>query len=217
MFHLLKKLHPALFTLLLVAILGVFSFGMNLPLSNAQLLAYGITDSSNPYLPSKDMKFEQAVNEYHRRINAIFANAINNLLTNPEAIAVYDVECGDNNISTYCVGDAALKELENYKRALIEHAKLLDVDENIRETQLSVSTRFASKINKVEKEIGRAEESLDLALAVYNELQVAYPIHLELMVTIDNLEDYKKRLKALRKQVNKFPSKFIDVTTNKCT
>ena len=61
-----------------------------------------------------------------------------------------------------------------------------------------------------------AEQALDLTLAIYNQVQVVYPVHTELSILISNLENYRSNLAKIRDVIEFYPSKFNGASTAQC-
>ena len=78
-------------------------------------------------------------------------------------------------------------------------------------------TEFNALRNKIGNEIDFAQQALDQGLAAYNEFQMALPLHREYQEIIKSLEAYRDAVAAIRKEVELYPSTFLDVTTTACT
>jgi predicted DNA-binding protein YlxM (UPF0122 family) len=68
----------------------------------------------------------------------------------------------------------------------------------------------------VNDQIVSAENTLDLTLAIYNQVQIVYPVHAELVELIKNMEDYRTKLSKVRDILELYPSKFNGATTAQC-
>lgn len=125
-----------------------------------------------------------------------------------------DVECNETNVSTYCVAMGATdmfidyaKTLEKIEGTLVSEGAVSPGDVLIATNERDVDITFA---------IEEAELVLDATLATYNEFRLAYPMHKQYEIVINNLIGYKDALEDVRKDVSKFPSKFIDSSSSYC-
>ena len=176
--------------------------------------------TSSPYENDK-LSLYEVTKLYHKRINDLF-NAKIKLLTEGEKGSGTGKtpdgdECPENNYSTYCLAMTAAKEYEMLKAALEKRKQIVELGEEERPTLEAVTMQAFAKINEIDLELARSRKALDTALETYNELRIAYPMHLQYQELIKNLTEYNKKLSDLRKQVEKFPGKFIDATTTECT
>jgi len=158
---------------------------------------------------------------YHVRINDLFNSKLKLLNEGEKGAGIGKTpdgdECPENNYSTFCLARACSKEYEQFKAALEKRKKVVETGEDSNVTLQEVAMKAFSKRNEIDLELARSKSALDSALANYNELRIAYPMHLQYMEVITNLTDYNKKLTDLRKEVEKLPAKFIDASTAKCT
>lgn len=150
---------------------------------------------------------------------------------------------GGANYSTFCVAYVLLtnkrfgympyrKALDCRKYTILDGALQRDqwnkyVDTMIygRTAEESVQTIYqgqkvlevSSKLQAIEREIADSKNALDQALAAYEELKTAWPMHKKYMEIYENLIKYRDKLAEIRGHVEEFPSKFIDATTTQCT
>ncbi|MFC1647793.1 hypothetical protein ACFL10_02250, partial [Patescibacteria group bacterium] len=124
-------------------------------------------------------------------------------------------ECSENNYSTYCMAIAVADEYEKYAEALKSRRQYITPGEETDITKLGMQAISQGK--EIENELTRSKQALDMALATYNEILPAYRMHLKYEKLIKALTKYNKKLSEFRKEVEKLPPKFIDVTTAKCT
>jgi len=175
--------------------------------------------TSSPYENDK-LSIYEVEKLYHKRINDLF-NAKLKLLNAGEkgggvSKAPEGDECPENNYSTFCLATAAAKEYEQLKSALNKRKQVVEIGNNPNPTLEEVSMQAFSKSTEIELELSRSKSALDAALQNYNELRIAYPMHLQYLEVIKSLKDYNKKLTNLRKEVEKLPGKFIDATTAQC-
>lgn len=163
-------------------------------------------------------------------------NKITNLFKPPEynkenEIPTTRKTCTPENLSTYCVSLEAVKVYFDFRDALseaskIENAKAGEVYAKLQSGGATKGdlkdagsnlTNYAKNLEKIELEAELSRQSLDQALAVYNEMQFALPMHTKYMDIVKSLEKYRDKVSSLRKQIEKFPGTFLDVTTTQCT
>jgi len=65
-----------------------------------------------------------------------------------------------------------------------------------------------------QREVG--EMAMDLTLAVYNQVQLVYPVHTEFEKLFSNLEEFSSNLALVRDVIELFPSKFNGASTIQC-
>lgn len=76
---------------------------------------------------------------------------------------------------------------------------------------------ISARLEAITREKSAAKQALDQTLSAYNELRTAWPMHKKYMEIYESLTTYRDKMVEIRKQVEEFPSKFIDATTTKCT
>lgn len=69
----------------------------------------------------------------------------------------------------------------------------------------------------IDRELGIARKTLEMAVAAYDEFHVAWILHKKYMTLIDQLEDYRNALAQIRDEVELFPVTFFNVQTSQCT
>lgn len=75
---------------------------------------------------------------------------------------------------------------------------------------------YGEVLNRIDRELDIARQSLDQALAAYSELQMALPLHQKYLKVIEALESYRDKVSAIRREIDLYPSTFLDVTTTQC-
>lgn len=133
---------------------------------------------------------------------------------------------GAENLSTYCLAMDATKEFSDFRDALTVVRRKIKTEVGSRSpTQTGGGMSQAQrnlvaenqKANRIDNEITIAQKALDEGLAAYNELQMALPLHMKYQALIEALEGYRDKISAIRKQVDLYPTTFLNVSTTKCT
>lgn len=202
-------------------LLLAFVAGFILPRANPHFFA---ADSlANPY---DDYGLEDALVAYHLRVNEV-TNTFLQMLMDPDAEKLGYVSypsdasaCDDNtNFSTYCLAVVLNQELTQFEDSMIARGGEFDLSEGDFSdvTNLQSALKNArSQGELVQEQVSAAEDALDLNLAVYNQVQTVYPLHLELTEFISNLEDYRDQLGEVRSTLSSFPSKFNGASSSAC-
>lgn len=174
-------------------------------------------ESTNPY-KKEGLSVDQIIELYHNRVNELF-NAKQGLLTKGKegsgvADAPKDDKCEKNNYSTYCLAKESTQEYVQFQEVLLEKQVNIEFDET--DDLFQISTKAITQSDKINNELEIARSSLDVALQSYNELRMAYAMHLQFQTTIKKLYIYNTKLAELRTEIAKIPGKFIDATTAQC-
>ena len=201
-----------------------FIFSLVLFLSSVVSLpgAEGAADQADVERYSRDrIGLERAITRYHQDMNKLFNQHIKNLFKGGNYVVEppEDKECSDNkNVSTYCLAIRATAKYEAFVLAMETHRSFLvdKGDDEIR-TLDELSGLLDSRIDLIDRQILVAEEVMSATLATYDQLQVFYPLHVEYQDLIVELERYRDGLADVRKETEKYPGKFHDVTTTECT
>ena len=166
---------------------------------------------------------------YHLNANTIVNVFLENLFEAETIEVSYPPEdsvCGEigSNLSTYCLAVLLNEELVQYQIYLTAHKDELNVDEaNEDEESDTGPLTIREALDKAteqrttfEDQEVLAEQALDLTLAIYNQVQVVYPVHTELNTLISNLENYRSNLAKIRDVIELYPSKFNGASTAQC-
>lgn len=132
---------------------------------------------------------------------------------------VGDEECSNKNVTTYCLAVAMNELLVDFELKLRSMENELDLEPEEGETMNTLESGIGKALadrNKIDREIQAARDSLDLTLAVYNQVQSVYPLHKELADLISNLEGYRDNLASIRGQMELYPSRFNNATSPTC-
>ncbi|MFC1655880.1 hypothetical protein ACFL3C_03360 [Patescibacteria group bacterium] len=176
--------------------------------------------TSNPYNNNK-LTFYELQKLYHTRINDLF-NAKTKLLEKGEkgpgtGVIPQGDECEEKNYSTFCLATTAAKEYQNYEIALESRkSKIEFTGENISVTLEKATTTAISQAAEINNELVAAKRALDTSVKTYNELSVAYTMHLQYEEVIKSLTKYKNKLSEYYEQVGTYPNKFVDATSLSC-
>lgn len=188
-------------------------------LNTVQLKDLFALAASSPYENDKLSLYDVGL-LYHTRMNDLFNSKLKLLNEGEKGGGTGKTpdgdECPENNYSTYCLAMTASKEYEQFKAALEKRRKIVDLGTGTNLSLQEVTIQAFSKVSEIDRELARSKKALDSALANYNELRIAYPMHLQYTELIKNLTEYNKKLTNLRKEVEKLPGKFIDATTAEC-
>lgn len=155
-------------------------------------------------------------NEYLERMHALVGQG-----AEPNVSFPLDPKegCTPDNVSTYCLAKALNTELLAFESTLMLHRQDFKLDENLSFSNLNLTQALDESTGRqalIDNEITAAESALDLNLAVYDQIQNVYPLHVELVELINQLEAYRDNLAGIRDEVELFPSRFNNVTTTYC-
>lgn len=167
-------------------------------------------------------------NFYHDEMNEIFNERISKLVEiiekenfweDPNFLAPENAAgCTEENVSTYCLSQEGLESLMSFLEEMNlrkgEFADSFWTSSSDRGLDVLAATDL--KNIQIDQEMRDAERALDAALAVYNEFSLAYVMHERYEEIIDNLVKYKLALEDVRKEVQQFPGRFIDSTSEIC-
>ncbi|MBT4631495.1 hypothetical protein HOC00_00830 [Candidatus Peregrinibacteria bacterium] len=174
----------------------------------------------NPYTDTK-LEVEDVFVKYHLNVNAITNQYLEILITEEDPVVLFpqNVEdCASENVSTFCLADVLNKELRDLETAFAERSDEFEIpsDGDLENRIDAALKQTADRQLLINDELEVAKMTLDLTLETYNQIQLVYPLHKEFLTLIENLEDYRDNLGALRAVIDGFPSKFNDATTIHC-
>ncbi len=198
-----------------------FVAGFILPRANPQFFAADLT--ANVY---DEYNLEDALVAYHLRVNEI-TNSFLEMLLDPDAEKLGyvsypsdEAECGSgDNVSTYCLAVVLNDELSQFEESMAGRADEFDLENGDFSDVTSLQTALQearSQGELVQQQVSTAEDALDLSLAVYNQVQTVYPLHVQFTEFIKNLEDYRDHLGKLRNEISSYPAKFNGATSTEC-
>lgn len=176
---------------------------------------------------------------YHSTVNEIFNEQFENLndafkdgpneetknLLKPPKLED-NQSCSSDNLSTYCLAEELTGVFSAYSEAMYENSSLFTEssecesgsDDEESPVTIDEVTQYASaRTTFISQEIEHAKETLDVALSVYNEFQTAYVMHRKYEEILESLQKYEASLYRIRKDVEKYPVKFVNVSTPNCT
>lgn len=185
--------------------------------------AYFQASVSNTYA---DYSLEDALVTYHLRMNELTNTYLERLLDpNAEKLGYVEYpsdasQCDEGkNVSTYCLAVALNTELTQFEENMSTRAGTFDLeggDFNSVTSLQSALQQASSQEAVIQEQVSAAEDALDLNLAVYNQIQTVYPLHVELTKFIQNLEDYRDNLGKLRSSLSAYPALFNGATSTQC-
>lgn len=187
---------------------------------NWQIVASAITPYESKYSTKYYSNVYDAVVAYHSKLNDLMNDKIEILVSGDyEEEQMMSEDCSDeDNISTYCLAEEMVSEYIEFRAGLEDHA-IYAIDSDDTEIAMvieTVATKSKARNQLITLEQENAIKIMDMALAAYNELQIALPIHNSYKETIKDLEDYNSALGDLRTEIAEWESKFIDVSTTDC-
>ncbi len=172
---------------------------------------------------------------FHKDMNDTTNDYIERLLASTEPNVLYpasDADCEKgSNLSTYCLAVVLNTRLLAFETALLERKDTLEELENAVENSefaedqedpsrpdtLDTAVQFANQqALVVEEQMENAEDALDLTLAVYNQIQIVWPLHVELTDFRANLEGFRDSLAGVRDVIEGYPGKFNGASTAQC-
>jgi len=186
------------------------------------------------YMRVDGVGLRTAVRQYHKNVNDIVDKYVEGLfkivpgedseytIVPPTEEVPFGELCPEGekiNVSTYCLSLELVREYDGFIRALNEtHSKFpTDLDEDtLFQSAEGLTEKFAERGDFIDEQIELSRQVMDVTLGVYNEIQIFYPLHVEYQGLIEDLEDYRDSLADIRKDVEKYPGKFIDLTTTDC-
>jgi hypothetical protein len=142
-------------------------------------------------------------------------------------------------LSTYCIAQRGVEEYFEFRSAMlrareIENTRAVEEKKNLDSTLsegevpahigfsnvgeiAETLTDLGENLNRIDREIDIARQTLDMSLAAYDEMLMALPLHRKYEEVIKALEVYRDAVSDVRKQTDLYPNAFLDVTTTACT
>jgi len=205
-----------------------FAIGFLVPHSTGGFLLTDATEVPSDY--DEYATVDLAMQAYHIYNNYVVNWYLDSLLNPDQAQSGYvsyppeDSECEafGTNVSSYCLAVILNDNLKQYEIYLAKHKDELAAQTNADGTDsgtitLDEALKSATEQRRTfEDQAKVSEDALDLTLALYNQVQIVYPVHKELDTLRSNLEDYLKNLANLRDVIEKYPSKFNGASTAQC-
>lgn len=201
-----------------------FLLGFLFPHLNPDFLKSSSTDYDK-YLAIETM--DEMILTFHKDMNETTNAYLEQMFSSEEPNVLYpgsDSDCGSDNLSSYCLAFVLNEKLVAFEQALTARrndlSELYSSVEGSDSDQLDTLTdaiQFSNQQNLVvEEQMQNAEDALDLTLAVYNQVQVVYPLHTELTTFRKNLEDLRDKLALVRDSIELYPSEFNGASTAQC-
>ncbi|MEK9159992.1 MAG: hypothetical protein AAB383_04650 [Patescibacteria group bacterium] len=198
-----------------------FVAGFLLPRTYGPSLSASLLGPTSSTFDGMDMT--DAITEYHLRANQTVDQFLDVLLDPDlsELVVSYppdDSEC-TGNVSTYCLAVSLNNNLEDF--AIYLQKNQTSFSDSLFEDDAALSLQdaldtAAHQRSTVDEQVALAEDSIDLTLAVYNQVQLVYPVHKEMLALIQNLDDYRGNLSKIRDVLEEYPSKFNGASTAQC-
>ena len=180
---------------------------------------------------------DEMILAFHKNMNDTTNDYIERLLASEKPNVLYpasDEDCKmGSNLSTYCLAVVLNENLLAFETVLLERkdtlAELEDLASAEAETEegedassdrpdtLDTALQFANQqALVVVEQMQNAEDTLDLTLAVYNQIQIVWPLHVELEDFRANLEGFRDSLADVRDVIEGYPGKFNGASTAQC-
>jgi hypothetical protein len=207
--------------------LAAFALGFIVPYSYGSSGLFKADALTENYYAEYSEKYslEEAIVMYHMLVNTSVNAMLGMLLDDNAAAPGYvamppsDEECSDTNVSTYCLAVRLNKELADFEEFAGQKSTELDISGGEYSSSQALEEALSSartETNTLKDQMAIAADALDLTLAVYNQIQIVYPMHKELEDLIINLQDYNNNLAKIRGIVELYPSKFNGASTIQC-
>jgi len=166
---------------------------------------------------------ETAIEKFHLsandKVNEFLERLLDPTLTDNVVYPPNDSECTEENVSTYCLAVALNENLTQFEIYLQKNQNTFATSLTEGNEGITLDDAFeiaASQRSTVDEQILLAEDTIDLTLAVYNQVQLVYPVHKEMLTLIQNLDDYRGNLADIRNVLELYPAKFNGVSTASC-
>ncbi|QQR54755.1 hypothetical protein IPG41_06240 [Candidatus Peregrinibacteria bacterium] len=161
---------------------------------------------------------DEMILAFHTDMNTTTNLYLERMFENPQPNVLYPAAasgCDDENLSTYCLAVVLNEKLLAFETAMLSRKdSLADLDGSVSSEE---ATQFANQqVLVVNEQLQNAEAALDLTLSTYNQVQMVYPLHLEMENFRANLENFRDNLAAVRDVVELYPSKFNGASTAQC-
>lgn len=189
--------------------------------SGYTIFAASIDDYKDEFKDSTD-SFETVKSNYHSAMNDYFNEKMDLLIDLMEEDDFHeksdyksDGECGEKNVSSYCVSMGALDLYIAYIETILAVGN--ELPERDESTKIDVLfTDISLREESIEKEIEHARNAMEETMKIYDEFKTAYPVHKKYEEIIKSLNRYKVAIKNVREEVEEFPGRFIDATSPIC-
>lgn len=139
-----------------------------------------------------------------------------------EEVLNFCLNRGENmNLSTYCLALRADDLYENYRAALSFRREDLSGSAQVdglspTQTQTETFDNIYDQSRRIDRELVDAKKAFEASITVYQELQTAFPLHMQFEDMKDALIKYRDRLVEIRKKVDEFPHRFTNSTSDAC-
>lgn len=200
-------------------------------------------DAKKPYEPTEIKKvqdkmldaktsFSNASSLYHQTINAVVNEYIVALFrektvkdppkadTDDAVAAACAVTGPTMNVSTYCLFLRIDPLYQKYREAVSMRSNTIiqDIQNLLKDPkQYDTTQTYEARLAWAKQELASSRKALDAVLGAYSELAMQYPLHKAYEKTLVDLVKYYHHLVDVRKKVDTYPKRFLDVTTAYCT
>lgn len=210
MHHKIKQNSKVLILFAVTFLLAFFTPSLYADNAKTSVLEYG----------SKSTSVEDDVVRFHLEVNKLTNDFLKKLIKEDKPNVDYplaDEECSKDNVSTFCLASILNEELTSFEIGMLAQKKRFKDPSDTRNLSLDDAIKNQSDRSLlIDGEVQSAKKAIDLTLAVYNEAQLAYPVHKELTYMIKNIEEYRDNLSKVRDSVELFPGEFNDASTAQC-
>lgn len=207
-------------------VFSLVSFLVILSISGSSVFIDKASGSDFDFIdPKKNL--EWTISHYHSHVNDLF-NSRFKAVTDLHSIdfdrfrPVAEGEtCQPDNLSTYCLAEEVTKAYIAYRKDLLSRKSVLFEDDpcdgNTVFTVVEGTKTLSARGEFIDGEIEYSKSALDLALAVYSEFQTMYPMHKKYEEIYKSTLKYREGVYEIRRNLQKYPALFQDVSTPRCT
>lgn len=231
------------FRLFVLALLLGFSVSLAIPSHAESPRDEGIVDYSGiTEVEDFIVKYHDSLNDFlNEKMDVLMSGKGNEKIPKSKNFR----NCEQNYTSTWCVSMTMLNEYYRLRTHLIEARNKLA--QNLNAAQATARKKLQERLKKepgrsiealekeiaptyqdlisavqeldatIDRELEIAQQTLELAVAAYDELHIAWALHTKYLDLIDQLEDYRNAIAEIRDEVELFPFTFFNVQTTQCT
>lgn len=124
------------------------------------------------------------------------------------------------NVSTYCLFLRIDPLYQTYREAVSMRSNTIiqDIQNILKDPkQYDTTQTYEARLAWSKQELASSRKAFDAVLGAYSELAMQYPLHKAYEKTLVDLVKYYHHLVDVRKKVDTYPKRFLDVTTAYCT
>lgn len=168
---------------------------------------------------------EEAILRYHNDMNKLVNNHIEKLFSVTSTKSRYivappeDKNCSDQkNISTFCLAQRAAMLNYTFLQGIETHRSYLkNKNDNTNASLDALVNQINQRLALINEQVALSQKVMNVAIASYDQLQTFYPLHVQYTDLIKSIESYRDGLADVRREVEKYPGSFHNVTTTECT